>query len=149
MHIGEAVKDLEGRKAKKRVGRGAASGLGKTCGRGNKGAKARTGYSRRAQFEGGQMPLFRRIPKRGFSNDPFRTLYCLVNVGDLKAHFKANDSVDTAALKAARLVRRDLRVKLLGMGEIDIPLKLKVCAASKAAREKIEAAGGSVEIVNR
>ena len=149
MHIGEAVKDLDGRKARKRVGRGAASGLGKTCGRGNKGAKARTGYSRRAQFEGGQMPLFRRLPKRGFSNDPFRTEFCLVNVGQLKARFKAHDSVDAAALKAAKLVRRNLPVKLLGMGAIDIPLKLKVRAASRSAREKIEAAGGSVEIVNR
>ena len=147
MRIDEAVKDLNGRKARKRVGRGTGSGTGKTCGRGQKGAQSRAGYSRRNNFEGGQMPLFRRLPKRGFSNADFETVYTVVNIKDLKNHFSAGQTVDAETLRKARLLRRKLPVKLLGSGEIDFALTVKVEAASEKAREKIEAAGGKVEIL--
>jgi len=147
MFLNDAVENPEGRKVRKRVGRGGGSGHGKTSGRGQKGAKSRSGYSRREQFEGGQMPFFRRIPKRGFSNVQFGTEYAVVNVRDLKGRFESGDAVDAEALKAVRLVRRNLPIKLLGSGEIDIALNIKVNAASRSACDKVKAAGGCVEIV--
>jgi large subunit ribosomal protein L15 len=134
------------RRKRKRVGRGAGSGSGKTCGRGQKGYGARSGSKRRAWYEGGQMPLARRLPKRGFTN-VFRRDYQVVNVQSL-SHLSGDDEVDATALAAAGLVASaDRRVKVLGEGEITGAVKLAVHAVSDAARKKIEAAGGSVRLV--
>jgi large subunit ribosomal protein L15 len=131
-----AVKD------KKRLGRGIGSGLGKTSGRGQKGAGSRTGAKVTPGFEGGQMPLARRLPKRGFNN-PTRTTYQVVSL-DRLARFEANAVVDEASLRANRLVKGQAPVKILSDGEIAKPLTVKVAVSAKA-REKILAAGGSVE----
>ncbi len=131
----------------KRVGRGPGSGHGKTSCRGQKGQRARSGGGVPAWFEGGQMPLIRRLPKRGFKN-PFRVEYKVVNVGDLARKFSEGATVDVEALKAAGLVKgREVRVKLLGDGEINFAITVKVHAVSKSAREKIEKAGGRVELI--
>jgi large subunit ribosomal protein L15 len=134
------------RKKPKRVGRGMGSGVGKTCGRGHKGVGARSGGKVPHWYEGGQMPIQRRLPKRGFANR-FRKRYALVNVRDL-ARFDKDSVVDEAALKEKGLIKqvRD-GVKILAVGEIDRPLTVKVAKISGAAREKIEAAGGRVEVV--
>lgn len=132
------------RTAPKRVGRGAGSGLGKTSGRGHKGQKARSGGGVRPGFEGGQMPLIRRIPKRGFYN-PFSKQYAIVNVEDLAA-FQAGSVVDFAALKAAGLVNKEFDgLKVLGNGELTVALTVKANKFTQSAREKIEAAGGKAE----
>ena len=132
------------RTAPKRVGRGAGSGLGKTSGRGHKGQKARSGGGVRPGFEGGQMPLIRRIPKRGFHN-PFSKQYAIVNVEDLAA-FEAGSVVDFAALKAAGLVNKEFDgLKVLGNGELSVALTVKAAKFTQSAREKIEAAGGKAE----
>lgn len=133
------------KKDRKRVGRGPGSGLGKTAGRGHKGQKSRSGYSRRLGFEGGQMPLVRRVPKRGFTS-PFRTEYAVINVGDLGAREDLEERVDPETLRAKGMVRRNKKpVKVLGKGEIDRPLTVAAHKFSRAAREKIEAAGGTCE----
>ncbi len=134
-------------RTRKRVGRGTGSGTGKTSSRGQKGQKSRSGYSRKIGFEGGQMPLQRRLPKRGFHNI-FKKEYSEVNVGKLE-RFDAGATVDAPELEAARVVRKLAKngVKLLGAGEIDRALTVKVQGCSASARKKIEAAGGSVEIV--
>lgn len=127
---------------RKRVGRGPGSGLGKTCGRGHKGQKSRTGFSRRPGFEGGQMPLVRRVPKRGFTNI-FRTEYAAVNLDRLAA---LGESEVTPELLAERgLVRAGKPVKILGNGEIDRAVTISAHKFSKSARAKIEAAGGSCQ----
>lgn len=133
-------------KSRKRLGRGVGSGWGKTAGRGTKGCKSRSGGSIRPGYEGGQMPLQRRLPKRGFANI-FAKRWAIVNIHDL-ARFEKNAVVDEAALVAAGLVkgRRD-GVKLLGNGDVKHALEVKVNLVSKSAREKIEAAGGKVEVV--
>lgn len=134
------------RRRKVRVGRGIGSKLGKTAGRGNKGQKSRKGYSRRPGFEGGQMPLHRRIPKRGFRN-PFGRDFAVVNVATLNA-FPAGEKVTPDALRAAGIVR-DPRagVKILGDGELQVALVVQAHAFSKSAQEKITRAGGTVEIL--
>ena len=134
-------------KKRKRVGRGPGSGLGKTAGRGMNGQKSRSGYSRRWGFEGGQMPLVRRVPKRGFTNI-FREEFAEVNVGRLGI-FEAGAEVTPEALLDKGLLRKNelTRVKLLGNGTIDIALTIKVHKASAGAVAKIEAAGGKVEIL--
>lgn len=139
------LKPTEGaRRQRKRVGRGPGSGLGKTAGRGHKGSKARSGGSVNPGFEGGQMPLQRRLPKRGFTNI-FKKTYAVVNLRDLVS-FEAQSTVDEAALLSAGIVRtRCDGIKLLAEGEIDRPLTVKLERVSKAARAKIEAAGGTVE----
>ena len=135
------------RKRKKRVGRGPGSGHGKTSCRGHKGQKARSGGNIPPGFEGGQMPLQRRLPKRGFTNI-FKEHYALINIRDLK-QFTQNSHLDSKALTEAGLLKRaKARVKLLGSGEISYPLVIRVHKASKSAREKIEAAGGKVEIIS-
>ena len=135
-------------KARKRIGRGRGSGTGKTSGRGHKGAASRAGYSRRPAFEGGQMPYFRRIPKRGFSNAAFRTEYHIVNVAALQDRFKAGANVDAAALVKAGLIRNTkLPVKVLAHGDIKIKLNVTADKFSGSATTKIEEAGGSVTIV--
>jgi large subunit ribosomal protein L15 len=133
------------RKAPKRLGRGVASGSGKTAGRGTKGYNSRSGGGVRPGYEGGQMPLQRRLPKRGFTNI-FKKNIAVINIRDL-AKFDKGSLVDTAALIQAGLVKgqRD-GIKLLGQGEITYSLDVKVNQVSKSAREKIEAAGGKVEV---
>ena len=127
--------------AKKRVGRGPGSGLGKTAGRGEKGQKSRTGHSQRPGFEGGQMPLIRRVPKRGFTNI-WRTEYVVVNLSQL-ADFEGDVTPESLAQRG--LVRSGRPVKVLGDGEVGKALKVSAHKFSKSAREKIEAAGGHCE----
>ncbi len=135
------------RRRSKRVGRGEASGWGRTAGRGNKGQHSRAGSGHRMMFEGGQMPLMRRLPKRGFK-PPTSVTFSVVNVGDLSA-FDAGSTVDEAALRARRLLRGDAGqpVKILGTGALDRKLTVKANAFSASARQKIEAAGGACEAV--
>lgn len=132
------------RQGEKRVGRGVASGWGKTAGRGNKGHKARSGGQTSPGFEGGQMPLQRRLPKRGFFN-LFRKKIAVVNLRDLGG-FESGAVVDRAALVRAGLIKGQWDgVKLLGDGEIDRPLEIRLSHVSRSARAKIEAAGGKIE----
>ena len=132
--------------AKKRLGRGSGSGLGKTSGKGHKGAKARSGGGKRPGFEGGQMPLYRRVPKRGFNN-VFGTEYAEVNVERLEA-FEDGAVVDAKALLEARIIRKELDgVKVLGGGELTKKLTVKAAKFSASAKEKIEAVGGKAEVI--
>ncbi len=134
-------------KERKRIGRGAGSGQGKTAGKGHKGQKARAGRGMRPGFEGGQMPLQRRVPKRGFNNI-FRDVVVTVNVSDLEARFDNGAVVDVAALKEVGLVKNYFdSVKVLGNGEISKSLEVKVNAYSESAKQKIEAAGGKAEVI--
>lgn len=132
------------RRTRKRVGRGPGSGLGKTAGRGHKGQKSRGGYSRRAGFEGGQMPLVRRVPKRGFTN-VFRTEYTVVNLDALEG---LEGTVDPQVLRDRGLVRKGRPVKVLGRGEVSKALVVRAHRFSAKARSKIEAAGGTCEEVD-
>lgn len=130
---------------RRRVGRGTGSGLGKTSGKGHKGQKARTGGSIRRGFEGGQTPLYRRIPKRGFKNH-FATEYAVINVSDLD-RFEENTVVDSKLLLSEGLIRKELDgVKVLGNGEISKKLTVVAAKFSKSAEEKIQAAGGKIEV---
>jgi large subunit ribosomal protein L15 len=129
--------------ARKRVGRGPGSGLGKTSGKGNKGHKARTGGSTNPGFEGGQMPLYRRLPKRGFTN-PFRIETQVVNLADLKK-VSAGDVSPETLYSAGLIGKPDSKVKLLGTGEADRSYTVRGVALSASARAKIEAAGGKIE----
>ncbi len=130
----------------KRLGRGSGSGLGKTSGKGHKGAKARSGGGKRPGFEGGQMPLYRRIPKRGFNN-VFGTEYAEVNVERLEA-FEDGATVDAKALLNARIIRKELDgVKILGGGELTKKLTVKAAKFTASAKEKIEAVGGKAEVI--
>jgi len=133
------------KKARKRVGRGPGSGLGKTAGRGHKGQKSRSGFRRRPGFEGGQMPLVRRLPKRGFTNI-FRTEYAVINVDDLAVLAEEGiTEISPEVLADVGLVRRGKLLKVLGNGELSASLKVTANAFSKSARTKIEAAGGTCE----
>lgn len=135
------------RKSKKRVGRGESSGWGKTSGRGHKGQNSRSGGGTRPGFEGGQMPLQRRMPKRGFHNK-FRIENRIVNLSDLSRTFKAKEVVDATALIERGLLRKGTTpVKVLGNGDLSIALTVKAEKFSKTAIEKIKAAGGSVEVL--
>ena len=132
--------------SQKRLGRGAGSGLGKTSGKGHKGAKARSGGGKRPGFEGGQMPLYRRVPKRGFNN-VFGTEYAEVNVERLEA-FEDGAVVDAKALLEARIIRKELDgVKVLGGGELTKKLTVKAAKFTASAKEKIEAVGGKAEVI--
>jgi large subunit ribosomal protein L15 len=129
----------------KRLGCGESSGHGKTSGKGNKGQKARSGSGTRVGFEGGQMPLHRRLPKRGFNNFDFRDKFIVFNVGELDDLFDAGATIDEAALRSQGLVNGPCdAVKVLGIGEVTKAFHLVVEKASASAREKIEKAGGSV-----
>ncbi|HWP34293.1 MAG TPA: 50S ribosomal protein L15 [Thermodesulfobacteriota bacterium] len=135
------------KRRKRRVGRGEASGLGKTSGRGHKGHKQRSGGGKERGFEGGQTPIHRRLPKRGFTNAPFRTEYAIVNVRDLPR--AARDGVvDPQSVQAAGVVK-DLKagLKVLGDGELTERLTVRAHRFSASARAKIEAAGGTVEVL--
>ena len=130
----------------KRIGRGHGSSWGKTSGKGHKGQKARSGGSIRPGFEGGQMPLSRRLPKRGFNNI-FAAKPVAINVSDL-AKFKSGSVVDTAALIEKGIVKKaENGVKVLGKGDIKVKLTVKLAAFSETAKQKIEAAGGKVEVM--
>jgi large subunit ribosomal protein L15 len=130
----------------KRLGCGESSGHGKTSGKGNKGQKARSGGSIRLGFEGGQMPLIRRLPKRGFNNAAFHKRYAIVNLDDLNA-FKAGTAVNEQLLRESNLVRGDfVGIKILGDGELKHGLKVEADKVSAAAREKIEKAGGTITL---
>ena len=129
-------------KRRKRVGRGTGSGRGKTCGRGHKGQRSRSGSRARRGFEGGQMPLFRRLPKHGFSNARFAVESVIVNVGDLN-RFRAGEEVNAESLRAKRLVRKKgARIRILGRGELNLALKVTADYFTRTAAEKIRAAGG-------
>ncbi len=146
MQIHELVPAPDSNKAVKRVGRGHGSGNGKTAGKGHKGQNARSGGGVRIGFEGGQMPLARRIPKRGFKN-VFRATYATVNVGDLNK-FTDGTVVDTELLCASGLVKKVCDgVKILGEGELTAKLTVKAAKFTKAAAEKIEKAGGKAEVI--
>jgi large subunit ribosomal protein L15 len=146
MKLHELSPPAKSRKSDKRLGRGVGSGWGKTAGRGTKGYNSRSGGGVRPGYEGGQMPIQRRLPKRGFTNI-FRKKIAVVNLRDLLA-FESGSLVDEAALMKAGLVKGQKDgIKLLGHGEIRVALNVKLNQVSKSAREKIEAAGGSVEVV--
>jgi len=132
---------------RRRVGKGESSGLGKTSGRGNKGQKSRSGSSIRPGFEGGQMPLIRRLPRIGFNNKQFATTYWVVNVSKLDEFFADGDKVDQTSLREKGLVKGSAHngVKILGSGDLSKKLTVAVDKISATAKEKIEKAGGSVE----
>lgn len=146
MKLNALQSDAGSRKTRKRKGQGIATGNGKTAGRGHKGQKSRSGGSVRRGFEGGQMPLIQRLPKRGFT--PMnKKVFQLVNVGQLTA-FEAGTSLDAAALFAAGLIRNAVDpIKLLATGDLTAKLEVNVASASASAIAKIEAAGGSVKLV--
>jgi large subunit ribosomal protein L15 len=149
MKLNELRDNAGARQSRKRLGRGIGSGLGKTSGKGHKGAKARTSNPKPRFFEGGQMPIYRRLPKGGFKNI-FKATYALVNLGDLQKAVDAGklapeSTVDSAALIKAGLVRRTLDgVRLLGRGELKTALTIEVSGASRAAVAAVEQAGGRV-----
>ena len=146
MQIHELTPAPDSNKASKRIGRGHGSGQGKTAGKGHKGQKARSGGGVRIGFEGGQMPLARRIPKRGFNNI-FAVQYATVNVSDLNK-FTAGTVVDTELLVASGLIKKVYDgVKILGDGELNTALTVKAAKFTKSAAEKIEKAGGKAEVI--
>ncbi len=146
MKLHELSPSSKSRKSSRRLGRGVGSGRGKTAGRGSKGYNSRSGGGVRPGYEGGQMPIQRRLPKRGFTNI-FRKQIAVINVRDL-LRFESGSLVDKAALVKAGLVKGQKDgIKLLAQGEIKVALNVKINHVSKAAREKIEAAGGTVEVI--
>lgn len=134
------------KRAKKRIGRGEGSGTGVTAGRGHKGQQSRSGYSRKRGFEGGQMPMHRRLPKRGFHN-PFRVAYEVVNLDTLESRFENGAEVTPAVLRTSRLISRFALVKVLARGEISKTLTVKAHRFSAKALERIAGAGGTCEVV--
>ena len=137
--------------ATKRRGCGPGSGLGKTSGRGHKGQKSRSGGGVRPGFEGGQTPIYRRLPRRGFSNARYSLVYEVVNVGDLNDKFKAGTEINAEVLQKAGLIRneRGAKLKVLGTGEISVALSVTADKFSKSAEEKITAAGGSCTVIGK
>lgn len=145
MKLGELQPPQGARKRRKRVGRGPGSGHGKTSCRGHKGQKARSGAKRRVWFEGGQMPLSRRIPKRGFSNVRFGTTFQVVNLKGLQGW---EGEITPRRLEEAGLIRKaDMPVKILGDGSLDRPITVRAHAFSRMALQKIEEAGGRAEVL--
>ena len=148
MKLHDVRKKSGARQPRKRVGRGRSSGTGKTSGRGHKGAKSRSGYKRKEAFEGGQMPLVRRIPKRGFSNYPFRKVWAEVNLSQLD-RFTSGETIDPETLAKCGLTRgRFEGIVILGRGELEVAMTVRAHRFSKTAAEKIEAAGGKVEVID-
>ena len=132
-------------KNRKKVGRGMGSGLGKTSGKGHKGQNARSGGGVRPGFEGGQMPLFRRVSRRGFKNYPFKITFAVVNVADLENRFESGDTVTWESLVEKNLIKaKDVMVKILGDGELTKSLTVEMLDMSASAKEKIEKAGGKI-----
>ena len=147
MKLHELEKNIGATHAKKRVGRGSGSGLGKTSGRGQKGQKARSGGSINPVFEGGQLPLYRRIPKRGFTNAKFKTVYAVINVADLIV-FEVGTVVTPALLKETGLVKNQLDgIKVLGNGNLEKKLTIQANKFSASALEKIKEAGSKAEVI--
>ena len=143
----DSLSPIKGSTSKrKRIGRGHGSGLGKTSGRGHKGSGQRSGNKKRAWFEGGQMPLARRLPRRGFTNI-FKEKYQIVNISDLNG-FKNNSNIDPVLLENSGLIRSSLKpVKVLGSGEINKKIKISATSFSSSAKEKIEKSGGEIIIL--
>lgn len=150
MQLHDVCQGIQRRKRRKRVGRGVGSGHGKTSTKGHKGHSSRQGYKQHPLAEGGQMPIIRRVPIRGFSNARFRKDYAIVNLELLEALCEAGTVVDEAALRAKGIVkgRHDDGVKILGDGKLTKALTVKAEKFSKSAVEKITAAGGSVEVLD-
>lgn len=147
MHIAEITKLAGADRRPKRVGRGEGSGSGKTSGRGTKGAGARSGWKQRGLQEGGQMPTFRRMPKRGFSNVQFEVRYSVVNVSALEETYPANAHVTPQALRESGLIRNlRLPVKVLGDGSLTKKLTVDAAKFSRSAMEKIKQAGGEARV---
>lgn len=147
MNIADITKLAGAEKRRKRVGRGRGSGSGKTCGRGHKGGGQRAGWRQRGMQEGGQMPTFRRIPKRGFSNVKFATRYCIVNVESLESRFESGAHVTPQSLREVGLIRNlRLPVKVLGNGALTKKLTVDAAKFTKSAMEKIQAAGGEARV---
>ena len=147
MKLHELEKNIGATHSKKRVGRGSGSGLGKTSGKGQKGQKARSGASINPVFEGGQLPLYRRIPKRGFSNAKFKTEYAVVNLEDLNV-FEDGTVVTPALLSETGMVKQQLSgIKVLGNGNLEKKLTIKAHKFSKSALEKISESGSTAEVI--
>jgi len=147
MNLNDVHQGIHRHKKRKRLGRGIGSGHGKTCGRGHKGAGSRAGHSQKPTFEGGQMPLVRRIPKRGFHNR-FAPCVVVVNVGDLERRFEAGEEVNPESLRARNLAKgRFDELKILGEGRLTKALTVAAHRFSRSAREKIEQAGGKVVVL--
>ena len=147
MKLHELQRNIGATHEKKRVGRGSGSGLGKTSGRGQKGQKARSGGSINPVFEGGQLPLYRRIPKRGFKNAKFRTVYATINVEDLNV-FEDGTVVTPALLKDTGLLKKQLDgVKVLGNGKLEKKITIQASKFSASALEKIKEAGSKAEVI--
>ena len=151
MKLHELEKNIGATSSKKRVGRGPGSGLGKTSGRGQKGQKARSGGSINPVFEGGQLPLYRRLPKRGFSNHRFKKVYAIVNLGDLNANLNKFDDgtvVTPALLLEKRIVRKECDgIKVLGEGNLEKKLTIQAHRFSRSALAKIEESGSKAEVI--
>jgi len=145
MNLREIKKVPLSRSRKKRVGRGPASGRGKTCGRGHKGAGSRAGSGGRLRHEGGQTPLFRRLPKRGFSNVKFRLAFATVNVSDLNGFTAGTEITPELLLKTRKIRKLGAGLKVLGNGALDVPLKVSAHRFSRSAVEKILEAGGEAK----
>jgi large subunit ribosomal protein L15 len=146
MMISDVLKQSRRNKGRKRVGRGVGTGRGKTCGRGHKGLGQRSGGGVRPLTEGGQMPLFRRIPKRGFTNAQFRTVYQVVNISDLARKYDDGARITPVELEASGLIHDAHQpVKILGDGEISKKLQVEATKFSKSAADKITNAGGKVQ----
>lgn len=136
------------KKSRKRIGRGESSGQGKTAGKGHNGQKSRSGSYIHPSFEGGQLPLFRRVPKRGFTNARFKKIYAIVNLKDLELRFDNGAEVNVETLKECGLVNKvNDGIKILGNGELTKKLTVKANKISTSAKEKIEAAGGKIEVI--
>ena len=147
MKLHELEKNIGATHSKKRVGRGSGSGLGKTSGHGQKGQKARSGVSISGVFEGGQTPLYSRLPKRGFSNAPFKIRYATINVDELNA-FEDGAVVTPEILKATGIIKNQLDgIKVLGTGELEKKLTIKAHSFSASALEKIKKAGSKAEVI--
>ena len=147
MKLHELEKNIGATHAKKRVGRGSGSGLGKTSGRGQKGQKARSGGSINPVFEGGQLPLYRRLPKRGFSNHMFKTTYAVINLDQLNI-FEDGTLVTPALLKEAGVIKKQLDgIKVLGNGKLEKKLTIQANKFSTSALEKIKESGSKAEVI--
>lgn len=147
MKLHELEKNIGATQAKKRVGRGPGSGLGKTSGRGQKGQKARSGGSINPVFEGGQLPLYRRLPKRGFTNDRFKTQYATINVEDLNI-FEDGTVVTPALLKEMGIIKKQLDgIKVLGNGKLEKKITIQAHKFSSSALEKVKESGSKAEVI--
>ena len=146
MRLNDLAPEKGQRKNRKRVGRGVGSGSGKTAGRGSKGQNCRSGGGVRPGYEGGQMPIHRRLPKRGFKNH-FKKVFSIVNVQDLN-RFEAQSVIDEVAWITSGLVKGDRDgIKMLGKGDVAVPVTVRINKISESARQKIEAAGGKIEVI--